>query len=96
MKFEWDDHKEAINREKHGIGFGAIEDAEWDVAMTWPDRRKDYGEERFIGYVPIHGRLHVAVFTERIPIWRLISLRKANARERNQYDQAQIRKTNLH
>jgi len=90
MQFEWDDHKEAINREKHGMGFDAIEGAEWDVAMTWPDKRKDYGEVRILAYVPIRHRLHVAVYTMRHHVRRIISLRKANARERDMYDQRQI------
>ena len=90
MKFEWDDYKESINREKHGMGFGAIEDADWGAAVTRPDTRRDYGEVRILAYVPIHHRLHVAVYTMRHHVRRIISLRKANARERDMYDQRQI------
>jgi uncharacterized DUF497 family protein len=43
----------------------------------------DYGETRYIGFGHIQGRLMAVVFTERLPdVIRIISLRKANQREK--------------
>ena len=57
--------------------------------LRWRDQRQDYGEDRWIGMGAIHGRLMVVVYTERKPdIIRLISIRKANKRERKRHEQA--------
>ncbi len=90
MEYEWDDRKEALNREMRGLGFDLAEQADWDDAFIIPDRRVDYGEERFIAYVPINTRLHAIVYTQRGRVRRIISLRKANLRERKSYDQARF------
>ncbi len=49
------------------------------------DDRKDYGERRRVAYGRIEGRLFVCVFTDREDVRRIISLRKANSRERRAY-----------
>ena len=57
--------------------------------LVWPDFRKDYGEERMVGLVPLADRLYCVVFVDRPPERpterRIISLRKANAREVKRY-----------
>ena len=53
-----------------------------------PDDRKDYGELREIGYAVIESRLYCVVFTQRGDIFRVISLRKANNREIDRYEEA--------
>lgn len=53
--------------------------------MIVEDRRKQYGERRFRALGPIGDRLHVVVFTARGANLRIISLRKANAREVETY-----------
>ena len=45
------------------------------------DRRQDYGEVRVIGFAYVGLRLFCVVFTDRGDERRVISLRKANARE---------------
>jgi len=54
--FEWDDGKNAANREKHGISFEDIlpifELAEVE-GLILEDRRQDYGEERFVLLCPL-------------------------------------------
>lgn len=60
---------------------------EWDAALVKPDHRRDYGEARQIGYVPMANRLYCVVFVERGDELRIISLRKANSREVNRYVQ---------
>ena len=50
--------------------------------LVRPDHRRDYGEERSIGFGHVQGRLMAVVFTQRPPdTIRIISFRKANARE---------------
>lgn len=53
-----------------------------------PDIRRDYDELREIGFAAIARRLYVVVFVQRGQVMRIISLRKANAREGKMYDQA--------
>jgi uncharacterized protein len=49
------------------------------------DRRRDYGEERFRLYGRVVRRLLVIVYTRRGAALRIISARKANAREGKRY-----------
>ena len=49
------------------------------------DVRRDYGEERFRLYGRAAGRLFVIAYTRRGMVTRIISARKANARERERY-----------
>jgi uncharacterized DUF497 family protein len=62
--------------------------ADWSRARVAQDTRVDYGEARFQAYLIIGNRLHVAVYVRRQNIRRIISLRKANRRERSLYAQA--------
>jgi uncharacterized DUF497 family protein len=45
-----------------------------------------YGEKRFVATGFIGDRLHVMAFTVRSEVIRIISLRKANERERKEYE----------
>ncbi|MBW7850889.1 MAG: BrnT family toxin [Rhodospirillales bacterium] len=82
---EWDDDKRAANIEKHGVDFSVARDFDWDTALTLEDDRQDYGEPRFVSIGFIGPRLHVLVWTTRSERLRVISLRKANAREVQRY-----------
>lgn len=86
MQFEWDESKNQINIEKHGLSFEIAKILFEDELIVIPDLRNDYNEPRFIGYGKIDNRLVVVVFTERLPdIIRIISFRKANNREQKIY-----------
>lgn len=87
MKYEWDHAKNLINTQKHGCDFqDAVELLEGDK-LVFPDDRQDYGEVRFIAMGFICNRVMVAVYTERSPgITRVISLRKANNREKEKFE----------
>jgi uncharacterized protein len=54
---------------------------DWARALTFEDRRKDYGETRLIAMAPLGARLHVIVYVERSGERRIISARRANSRE---------------
>ncbi|MDP4823476.1 MAG: BrnT family toxin [Aestuariivirgaceae bacterium] len=49
--------------------------------FTKPDRRRDYGEDRFTSYGVLDERACVVVWTQRKENRRIISLRKADADE---------------
>jgi hypothetical protein len=87
--WDWDEAKCQANRAKHGVDFAQIDGFEWADAVTREDTRGDYGERRFLSTGWIDGRLQVCIWTVRAGRMRLISLRKANARERMQHDRAE-------
>lgn len=82
----FDPAKSERNRECRGFGFELAKEFEWDSAIVSEDRRRDYGEERLQAIGLIGERLHVMVFTRRFDALHVISLRKANRRERSRYE----------
>ncbi|MCP4294095.1 MAG: BrnT family toxin [Proteobacteria bacterium] len=86
MKYEWDDDKQRINLIKHGIDFQGALEFEWDTASETVDNRQDYDETRWVTLGLIKDRLHVLVYTIRVENIRIISLRKANKREVQFYE----------
>jgi len=88
ITFEWDPNKNAANRAKHGIDFETACLIWEGPTLTKPDER-DYGEVRFIAVGEIDSRAVVVVFTWRGETTRrLISARKANRDEREDYRKA--------
>jgi len=87
MRYEWDEAKREANLAKHDVDFKAASNFLWPQSVTIPDRRKDYREKRFVSLAPIHGRLHVMVWTPRNEGIRIIGLRKANRREEMYYEE---------
>lgn len=88
MKFEWDADKAQINLEKHKLRFEVAAKVFLDPDRSQVvDDRFDYGEERFVTYGRVDGRLFVVVFTqdEATQTIRMISARKANQRERRRH-----------
>ena len=86
MRYEWDEGKRAANLVRHGVDFMAAEDFAWDTAVETIDDRFDYGAARWVALGSIQERLHVLVYTHWIGVIRIISLRKANEREREFYE----------
>ncbi len=87
IRYEWDEEKAAANLKKHGIAFALAEDFDWENAEIIPDGRREYGEQRFLAYGMIGKRLHVMVYTPRKGAIRIVGLRRANERERRQYEE---------
>ena len=82
MQFEWDDAKHARNIEIRGVGFddGAlIFDG---TVVDWPDERHAYGEVRHRAVGMSDGDLLHVVYTDRGEVRRIISVRRANRKER--------------
>ncbi|HEX6141832.1 MAG TPA: BrnT family toxin [Geminicoccaceae bacterium] len=85
MRIEFDPEKDRANRDKHGVPLAAAAAIFMGDHAVRDDRRFRYGERREIAYGLIAGRLHVCVFTRRGERLRVISLRRANGRERRAY-----------
>ncbi len=89
MNVTFDPAKDAANLAKHGLSLLDVVGFEWDAALVWPDKRRDYGEPRMVGLVPVNDRLFCVVFVDRPSEQpterRIISLRKANNREVKRY-----------
>jgi uncharacterized protein len=83
--FSWDEAKREANAVKHGIEMRTVEGFDFSTAVARVDNRADYGEVREIALGFIGTRLHVLVFARRPPLLQVISLRKANDRERKFY-----------
>ena len=82
MKYVWDDSKNKINIQKHGIDFIDVPSMFQHPMVTFLDNRMDYGEERWIGIGILKTILAVVIFTEpKVDTIRIISARKATKHE---------------
>ena len=86
MEFEWDEAKRRSNLEKHGVDFVDAAQVLADAPLMLEDTRYEYGEMRCLALGELHGLLFVVAFTLRDGAFRIISARRANARERRHYE----------
>ena len=86
MHISFDPAKDTVNLAKHGVSLVAARQIDWSRVLCCPDDRRDYGELREIGFTVVDQRLYVVVFVQRGDEMRIISLRKANAREVKIYE----------
>lgn len=89
MVIEFDPNKDASNTLKHGVSLGRFADLDITQAVVTPTERNNEARETLVG--PIDGVLHVGVIARRGLTIRVISLRRANSRERMRYAQATTR-----
>lgn len=85
MLVTFDPAKSERNEAERGIPFSAAAEFDWSGALVAEDTRRDYGERRYQAVGFIGERLHVLVFTPRDQGVHVISLRRANGRERKRY-----------
>jgi uncharacterized DUF497 family protein len=89
MKYEWDENKSRLNKEKHGIDFNAATNL-WndkdriEIQTTFPD------EDRSILIAKIENKLWAAIYTKRNDVIRIISVRRARKKETMLYEQEEI------
>ena len=85
MTYEWDPRKAETNLRKHKVDFADAVSVFGDpLALTIPDESDE--EPRFVTMgSDLLGRVVVVSYTWRANRTRLISARKATARERKQY-----------
>ena len=95
MNISFDPAKDAANRAKHGVSLAVATHLNWDWLLCRPDGRRDYRELREVGFAPLVVRVYCVVFVQQGRSFRIISLRRANAREVNDYDQA-LHEVRLH
>lgn len=81
MEVTFDPAKDAANRAKHGVSLAEASRLDWDSALVWQDSRQSYGEARRSALALLGERLYFVAFVDRADGRRIISLRKANARE---------------
>lgn len=79
--WNWDETKRQRTLQDRDIDFADVVRFDFLNAEIRPDLRRDYGEPRFRAIGLLDGRLHVLIFTPRAGARRVISLRRANARE---------------
>ena len=86
MEFEFDPGKARTNLRKHGVSFAHAEQALRDeMALTIQDLEA-MGEQRFVTLgLDALGRILVVVHAQRGERTRVISARKASARESKKY-----------
>ena len=85
MGFEWDERKRESNLLIHKVDFIDVLSIFDGATLEIVDDRFNYGESRIRCLGEIEGRVYVVVHTWRGVDRRIISARKANARERRTY-----------
>lgn len=85
-KFDWDERKDQLNQQKHGIDFDRAKEVfEDENALSYPGKVKD-GEFRFLIVGKVLGKFIIAVvFTVRAAVYRIISARQARNNEIKDY-----------
>ncbi len=82
MKFEFDPVKRDKTLMARGLDFARAGEVFDGVHLTGQDSRTGYSEDRFITVGYLDKRLVVMVWTPRGEVRRVISMRKANDREK--------------
>ena len=85
MEFAWDEAKRKSNLRNHGIDFVGIEKVFEGETVTMLDDRFNYGEERFVTFGLLDGRVVTIAHTEADGVIRIISVRKATKYEESSY-----------
>ena len=86
MRIECDEAKRAETIKARGLDMARAADVLAGATLTVEDDRMDYGEDRFITVGFLDDAMVVLVWTPRSDTYRIISMRKANERERRLYD----------
>ena len=86
MPIEFDAAKRDKTLIERGLDFARATEVFAGIHLTAPDSRQDYTEDRFITIGHLDGRLVVLVWTPRDEVRRIISMRKANDREKAFYN----------
>ena len=85
MNFEFDPGKDTANVRKHGLSLGDFDGFDTQPVIV-ADDRADYGEMRYRAFGLIDGIGYSVAFTVRGESWRLISFRRAHAKELRRYE----------
>jgi uncharacterized DUF497 family protein len=81
MRISYDLAKRAITLAERGLDFEDAVAVFEGETVEIEDARRDYGEQRFICYGLLAGRMVVVGYTPRGAVRHIFSMRKANERE---------------
>ena len=81
MNLEFDQDKRNKTLQERGLDFARAAEVFAGIHFTGQDTRVEYAEDRFITVGWLDSRLIVLVWTPRGEVRRIISMRKANARD---------------
>ena len=85
VRVEYNSVKRAATLETRGLDMARAGEVFDGATLTVEDDRRDYGENRYIAIGLLDGAMVVLVWTPRAGTLRVISMRKANERERRLY-----------
>jgi uncharacterized DUF497 family protein len=85
MEITFDPNKRDKTLRERGLDFLDAAKVFADVNYRWTDDRYDYGEVRTVTIGRLRGRMVVVVWTQRGAARHIISMRKANEREKTKY-----------
>jgi uncharacterized protein len=85
MELEFDQSKRNKTLQERGLDFARAVEVFEGIHFTGQDKRMDYEEDRFITIGWMDDSMVVMVWTPRGEVRRIISMRKANDREKTLY-----------
>jgi uncharacterized protein len=85
MKITFDPVKRAVTLAERGLDFEDAAELFRGDTLDSPDDRRDYGELRMLTVGHLRGRMVIVVWTPRGNARHVISMRKANAREKARF-----------
>ena len=85
MPIEFDEEKRAATVAARNLDMARADEVFAGATLTVEDDRQEYGEYRYITIGFLDGAMVVLVWTPRGGVYRIISMRKANERERALY-----------
>lgn len=86
MEISYDAEKRDRTLRERGLDFEDAVQVFAGTTIDFIDDRKDYGELRWVTFGLLEGRLVSLVWTERDETRHIISMRKANDREKKVYE----------
>jgi uncharacterized DUF497 family protein len=87
MKITFDPVKRAATLQDRGLDFADAAEVFAGKTLDFPDERHDYGELRMITAGTLRGRMVIVVWTPRGDARHVISMRKANGKEKKRFGQ---------
>jgi len=87
LRITYDPAKRAWTLAERRLDFADAAEVFEGVTVDAMDARRDYGESRFVTVGMLRGRMVIVVWTPRGQARHVISMRKANERERTHYRQ---------
>ena len=85
MKITLDPAKRASTLRDRSLDFADAAEVFAGKALNIPDERRDYGEVRIVTVGSLRGRMVIVVWTPRGSARHVISMRKANDREKTRF-----------